>query len=64
MYVNEKMIPVESILGMVGRGVEKSGFGGVNSSIMYLICCKIFCECHSVYAPSTTIKNIYKEEEK
>jgi hypothetical protein len=27
MYVNEKMIPVEAISGMEGRGIKKNGGG-------------------------------------
>jgi hypothetical protein len=50
MYVNAKMIPIETIPG-IGRVVE-----GVNSSIIYLIYCKNLCKCHNVPLPSTTIK--------
>jgi hypothetical protein len=28
----------------------------MNSSMIYLICCKNFCKCHSKPPPSTTIK--------
>jgi hypothetical protein len=28
--------------------------GGVKSSMIYLICCKNFCKCHSIPPPSTT----------
>jgi hypothetical protein len=30
---------------------------GVNSSMIYWICCKNFCNSHNVPTPSTTIKN-------
>jgi flavoprotein len=48
MYVNGKMIPIESIPGM-GEGV--------NSSMIYLIYCKSFCRCHNVCPTNTIIKN-------
>jgi hypothetical protein len=44
MYVNVKMIPVDTVPGMGGR------------SMMYWIHCKKLCKCHSVPPPSTTIK--------
>jgi hypothetical protein len=58
MYVNVKMIPVETVpeLGEWGgnRAVEE-----VNSSIIYLIHCKNLCKCYTVPPPSRTkvIKN-------
>jgi hypothetical protein len=55
MYVNGKMIPVETIPGM-GRGKRKENGGGVNSSMTYLIYCKKVCKCHNVAPPSTIIK--------
>jgi hypothetical protein len=36
MYVSGKMIPVETVSGVVG-GKEKRNGGGVNSSMIYLI---------------------------
>jgi hypothetical protein len=27
MYINEKMIPVETILGMTGGGIKENGWG-------------------------------------
>jgi hypothetical protein len=30
---------------------------GVNSNMIYLMCCKNFCKSHNVPPPSTTIKN-------
>jgi hypothetical protein len=41
MYVNGKMRPVETIPGMMGRGLMGKD-GGVNSSMIYLIYCKNF----------------------
>jgi hypothetical protein len=51
MYVNAKMIPVETIPGMGGKQVE-----GVNSSMIYFIHCKNFCKCHNVSPPNTIMK--------
>jgi hypothetical protein len=45
MYVNVKMIPVETVLGI----------GGGNLIMMYLIHCKNLCKGYSVPPPSTTI---------
>jgi hypothetical protein len=59
MYVNAKMIPVESIPGMRG-GRWKRAEEGVNSSMIYLIHCKNFCKCHNVPSPSITIKKTMK----
>jgi hypothetical protein len=55
MYVNSKMIPVETTLGMGGGQIQEDR---VNSSIIYLIHCKNFYKCHNVPPPSTTIKKI------
>jgi hypothetical protein len=57
MYVNGKMISVESIPGMGEEGMKKNG-GGVNSSMIYFIYCKNFCKCYSVLSPSTMIKKM------
>jgi hypothetical protein len=43
MYVNEKMIPVETIPGMEGEGIKENGGGG-EFSMIYLIYCKNFCK--------------------
>jgi hypothetical protein len=59
MYVNTKMIPVETVeseKGEWGRAVE-----GVNSRMIYLIHCKNLGKCHNVPPHSTTIKKIKKE---
>jgi hypothetical protein len=47
MYLNVKMIPIETILGM-GRGEIKESVERVNSSTIYLIHSKSFCKCHNV----------------
>jgi hypothetical protein len=36
MYVNGKMRPVETVLGIWGGKIKENG-GGVNSSMIYLI---------------------------
>jgi hypothetical protein len=56
MYVNRKIISVESIPCMVGEESTKENSGRVHSSTIYLICCKNFCKCHNVSPLSTTIK--------
>jgi hypothetical protein len=55
MYVNGKMIPVDSITRME-EGRDKRGWERVNPRIIYLLYCKKFCGCHNVPPPSTTIK--------
>jgi hypothetical protein len=45
MYVNGKMIPVETILGM-GEGEIKEHDGG--SELIHLIYFKNFCKCQIV----------------
>jgi hypothetical protein len=54
MYVNAKMIPVETVPGIRGRGMKENS--GVNSNMIYLIYCKNLCKCYSVSPLSTTIK--------
>jgi hypothetical protein len=39
MYVNAKIIPVETVPG-IGEGGMKESSGGANSSMIYLIHCK------------------------
>jgi hypothetical protein len=51
MYVNAKMIPIETVSRIRGRAME-----GVNSSIIYLIHCKNICKFYNVSSPSTIIK--------
>jgi hypothetical protein len=50
MYVNAKMISFDTVPAM-GGGVK-----GENSNMIYLIHCKILCQCYNVSTPSTTIK--------
>jgi hypothetical protein len=56
MYVNAKMIPVETIPGMGTEEDEREMVGGVKSSVIYLIQCKKFYKCHNVPTPRRTIK--------
>jgi hypothetical protein len=51
MYVNGKLIPVQTIPGM-GVGGYRKMMEGANSSMIY---CKNFCKCHNVPPPSTII---------
>jgi hypothetical protein len=51
MYVNAKMIVVETIPGGGERG-QRRIMEGVNSSVMYLIHCKNFCKCPNVPHPA------------
>jgi hypothetical protein len=44
MYVNAKMILVETVTGTRGGGIKESS-GGVNSNVIYLVHCKNFCKC-------------------
>jgi hypothetical protein len=60
-YVNVKLVPVETIPGMGGGGNKGEG---VNSSMIYLIHCKNFWKCYNVPSPRTTIKIIFKKNEK
>jgi hypothetical protein len=54
MYVNGKMLLVETIPGM-GKGGIKGMVKRVNLRMMYMIYRKYFCKCHKVPPPSTTI---------
>jgi hypothetical protein len=54
------MTPVETVPGIRGEGMKRSGGEGVNSSMIYLIHCKDICKCHNVTQPSTTIKEKIK----
>jgi hypothetical protein len=54
----EKRYPVETVPGMQMGEIKESN-GGVNSSMIYLICCKNLCKCHNVPPPSTTIKKTH-----
>jgi hypothetical protein len=55
MYVNAKMIPVETVPGIRERGMGERSREWGDSSIIYLIHCKSLCKCYSVSPPSTTI---------
>jgi hypothetical protein len=55
MYVNTKMITVETVPGIDGGGMKESS-GGVNSSMIYLIHCKNLCKCYNVPPPCAKIK--------
>jgi hypothetical protein len=50
MYINIKMIPVETVPGILGGGMKESS-GGVNSSRIY---CENLCKCYNVHPLSTT----------
>jgi hypothetical protein len=56
MYVNAKMIPVETVPGIRQERMKESS-EGVNSSMICLIHCKNLCKHYSVPPPSITIKN-------
>jgi hypothetical protein len=59
MYVNGKMIPVETVPGIRGgRMKESSGEGEFKYDIFDT--CKNLCKCYSVPPPSTTIIIINK----
>jgi hypothetical protein len=57
MYVNGKMIPVETVPGVGRVGMKVNGEGG-EFSMKYLVYCKNFCKCHNVPPLSTTIKKL------
>jgi hypothetical protein len=61
MYVNGRMISVETIPGM-GEKMEENGGGG-EFNIIYLIYCKNFCKCHNVPPPSTIIKKFKNKKQ-
>jgi hypothetical protein len=54
MYVNAKMIPVETIPCIWGR-VMKERFGGCEFKYDIVVHCKNLCKCHNVPSPSTKI---------
>jgi hypothetical protein len=62
MYVNAKMVPVETI-PVVGEreGWIRREVMGVNSSMIYLIYCKNFCKYHNIPSSRKTIKNVSLE---
>jgi hypothetical protein len=58
MYVNVKMIPIETVPGMGG---VKENNGGGDSIMIYLIYSKNFCKCQYVQPSRTTMKMRIKE---
>jgi hypothetical protein len=62
MYVNGKIIPVETIPGM--RGMKENSGGGEFKYDIF-ICCKNFYKCHNVplsqLNSNKSIKKIYEE---
>jgi hypothetical protein len=56
-----KILPIETVLGMVvGEGLGRM-MEGMNSSLIYLTYCKNICKCHNVPPPSI-IKNEKKQK--
>jgi hypothetical protein len=51
MYVNAKMIPVETVPGIRGGEMWESS-GRVNSCKIYLLHCKNLCKCYNVPHPA------------
>jgi hypothetical protein len=45
--MNEKMRPVETILGIHGGGIKETD-GGVYITMIHFIYYKDFCKCHNV----------------
>jgi hypothetical protein len=60
IYVNAKMIAVETVPGIWGLGIKRAK-KGMNSSVIYLMYSKNLCKCHSA-PPSSTIKEKKKKE--
>jgi hypothetical protein len=56
MFINGKIIPLETVPVMGGGKMKENG-GGVNSSMIYFICCKNFYKCNNVPLPNTIIIN-------
>jgi hypothetical protein len=52
MYVNAKMIPVETVPGIKGGRRGERSRGEWNSSMIYLIHCKNFCKFYNVPHPT------------
>jgi hypothetical protein len=57
MYISEKIIHVETVPGIKGVKIKKSG-DKVNSRIISFIHCKNLCKCYNVPSPNTSIKKI------
>jgi hypothetical protein len=59
MYVNAKMIPVETVPGIGRGGMKESSWGGDSGVIVIdLIYCKNLCKYSNVPPLSTTIIKI------
>jgi hypothetical protein len=56
LYVNAKVIPVETVAGIRGKDMKRA-VEGVNSNMICLIHYKNLCKCYNVAPPSETIKN-------
>jgi hypothetical protein len=54
MYVNAKMIPVETVPGIRREG-RKEGSGGGEFKYDIFAHCKNLCKCYNASPPSTTI---------
>jgi hypothetical protein len=55
------MITAETTPRMGGEGIKENG-EGMNSSMIYLMCCKNFCKFHNVPPPNTKkISNNFKD---
>jgi hypothetical protein len=61
MFVNAKMIPVETVPGIRRGGMKESSVEWVNSRMIYLTHCKNFCKCYNVPIPSITVKKERKK---
>jgi hypothetical protein len=64
MYINAKLILVETVLGIGGVGKWRRAVDGVNSSTIYLIHCKNLCKCYNVPPPRTTKTKRMKKKKK
>jgi hypothetical protein len=53
MYVNMKLVTIETVPGIRGGGDR--AVDGVNSSMIYLLYCRNFCKCYNIPPPSTII---------
>jgi hypothetical protein len=59
MYVNAKMITVETVPGIRGEGMVARSWGEE-----FKIYCKNLCKCYNVFTPSTTTKKMKKKKER
>jgi hypothetical protein len=55
MYINAKMIPVETVPGIRGGEMGQRSGGGESKNDI-LIHCKNLCKCYNVPTLNTTIK--------